>query len=490
MFNQDAQRTSRTIFEVGCLRALSVMLAGLFLAGLASTVPPEVFGKFNLIFSIVQVSCVFILAWPNQAFLRYGRENFKVYGVLGDALGARLTIHLILLVFLATCISFFSSDFSSLIGIEQGYFLIFFLLAVVVMPLQDLFLTMAQMCARFKAYGWSSVFQRTTQLLAVGAIFVGLSPTWQLLMAFTLLSYGVAAMIAWRSIPQSALHLSFSKEAFFQSLCYSWAMPISILSALLLNWVDLWFIRAHLGIVAVGHYSMGYAVTLLAMNLLVPVSAVFAPRVIDLELSRKHQALCLFSNKIFSICMLVAALLPCVIAFGHDIGRLLIPAQYTEALPIMLLLVAAIICQMGISFAGPIIYAQQKLVSRMALIVILMLFVKVLGNFLLIERTGIYGSVIATLACYNLGLFLQWQLVRSHLGKNAARSWPVISSALTIAVFAYFTVNFSGSSSLMGLCVTLLMLYLFRIFGHFSALPLEIDLLLGQKCGSWLRKRQ
>ena len=188
--------------------------------------------------------------------------------------------------------------------------------------------------------------------------------------------------------------------------------------------------------------------------------------------------------------MLVAALLPCVITFGHDIGRLLIPAQYTPALPIMLLLVAAIICQMGISFAGPIIYAQQKLVSRMALIVILMLVVKVLGNFLLIEKTGIYGPVIATLACYNLGLFLQWQLVRSHLGKNSARSWPVISSALTIAVFAYFTVNFSGSSSLMGVCVTLLMLYLFRIFGYFSALPLEIDLLLGQKCGSWLRKRQ
>ena len=246
---------TKTIISIGLLRLLSIALAGLFVTAVAFYFSPEEFGTYSLVFSVIQISCAAVLSWPNQAFLRFGRETFRSTGSLGGPLGARLVIHAVLLTIMIALLLIFFEQFATHIDVSRKDFFWFFLISILVLPASDIGLLAAQACGKFRAYGMAPVLQRALQLGTVLFVIIGLSPTWQLLLGFSILGYLASAFLTWRDIPGEVLQPKISIPEISRMLRYAWALPLATLGAFLLQWMDLWFIRAYMDIATVGHYS-------------------------------------------------------------------------------------------------------------------------------------------------------------------------------------------------------------------------------------------
>ncbi len=469
---------------------MSFALAALLLGAVAVYFPPKEFGKFSLALSVVQISCAAILSWPNQAYLRFGRESFRVTGGLGAALGARLTLHVIMFGLMLLLVTLFSTKLGSQMGVEPDQFLMLFVLALFLVPLMEIGLISAQACGRFFAYGIAPVVQRAIQLGAVFAVVFGSAPSWNLLLGFSILGYLASALLAWADVPIMSLRPKFSLTEISRAIQYAWALPLATLGAFLLQWMDLWFIRGYLDDASVGHYAWAYTFTLLVTGILVPMAAVLAPKAIDMELDKHVAGLRKLLGAIFSICMLSGALLPIVLAMMAGIGASVVPEKYLMSWPVVLVLSAALLCQMGMAFVEPVVYAQERLVPRMALIVMVMVLVKAIGNILLIGSIGMIGSAVATVLCYGVGMLLQWRLLRRHLGPNIPGSWPILASSVATMIFAA-----SWQAGVrpewffaLGGGLTIICLNVFRRAGFFSALPTDLKKLIGFRIYRWLVK--
>jgi O-antigen/teichoic acid export membrane protein len=286
------------------------------------------------------------------------------------------------------------------------------------------------------------------------------------------------------------LRLRIAVPEILRAIRYAWALPLATFGAFLLQWMDLWFIRAYLDEVSVGHYAWAYTFTLLVTGILVPMAAVLAPKAIDMVLDKHVEGLRKLLGPIFSICMLSGALLPIVLATMAGIGASVVPEKYLMSWPVVLVLSAALLCQMGMAFVEPVVYAQERLVPQMALIVMVMVLVKAIANILLIGSIGMIGSAVATVMCYGVGMLLQWRLLRRHLGLNIPGSWPIFASASTAMIFGASWQAGVGPEWFFALGggLTIGCLIVFRRAGFFGALPTDLRKLIGFRIYRWLVK--
>ncbi len=465
-----------------------MVLAGAFVAAVAIHFSPEVFGKYSLVFSVIQIGCAAILSWPNQALLRFGRETFRSKGYLGEPLGARLVIHAALSSILIALMLIFLGPLAAHMDVSRNDFFWLFLAAIVVLPASEIGLLAAQACGRFRAYGMAPVLQRAVQLGAVFFVMVGLPPTWQLLLGFSILGYLASALLSWRDVPSEALRPVISISEISRALRYAWALPLATLGAFLLQWMDLWFIRAYMDVASVGHYAWAYTLTMLATSILVPMAAVIAPKAIDHEVDKNLDESRSLMNSIFSVCMLFGALLPIMVVGIALTGQVLVPTSYLMSLPVVLTLSAAMLSQMAMAFAEPLVYAREKLVSKMALIVGVMVCVKAATNVLLIEHLGMMGSAASTVMCYGIGMLLQWRLLGRHMGSGFPSAWPVMVASLVCMAFAASWRDSLLWFAVSGFGLSITFIVVFRHANWFQALPIAIEKAVGCSVYRWLVK--
>lgn len=472
--------------SVGLQRLISFALAAIFILGVTLVFPAEVFGKFSLIFSVIQILTSAVLGWPNQAYLRYGRESFKNHGNLGDVLGARLVIHVVLLFGVMLNIIIFGPYIGKILDIDSLAFTLVFIVCLCVMPLSDLGLISAQVCERFKAYGLAPIIQRCGQLMAILFVFLGASASWELLIYFSVFGFGLSAIIAWLELPLKSLKMSFSKKKVIDLLRYSWAMPLATFGAFLFQWMDLWVIKIYLNDAYVGQYAWAYSIILLATGMLVPLAAIIAPKIIDSELENKLFIIEKFVKQLFSICIFLSCCLPLFLIIAQLLGHILVGHEYRLAIPALLVLFPAVIFQISMAFAEPIIYTRKALVPKMALIVGLMVVVKLLSNFILIEPFGISGSGLATVIGYAVGLLLQWKVIQKSFKIHIPNSLVLIMFVLSPLFITILFKNHMQFFLISQFCISIALFFLARKKGFFRKMPNLFKNLLGEKNYLWL----
>ena len=477
-----------TLFSVGLLRFVSIGLAILFIFLVGVYFSPAEFAKFSLSLSVIQIGSAAILSWPNRSFLRFGREAYNTKANLGEPFAARLVIHAVLLVLMLVLVLLFYKPLSNYINVSQNDFVWLLIGGILLLPASEMSLIVAQICGKFTAHAFAPIVQKGIQLGVICAVLAGFIPNWQLLLLFSILGYLFSSLLLWTRIPKTVLSFHISVPEIIRALRYSWAMPFSALGALLIQWMDIWFIRHYLDESSAGHYAWAYSVTILTTSILVPLSAVLALTAIDLELEANADGLTALLKKIFSVCMFFGALLPigiiCIAIVGHSI----IPVNYLISLPVMLLLLAATLCQMGMSFVESIIYARVSLVSKMMLIVLAMVFVKAAVNIALISKIGMAGSAIATILCYGIGMLLQWRMIGARLEAGNLNAWPIFITALISMGFAATWQGNTIAFIISGCSSSLALIILFRYAGWLTALPDPFKKILGHHAYHWLSR--
>jgi len=461
----------RLYAKVAGLRTLSMVLAAAFIAVVPMVVTPVEYGRFNLALSLTQVGAALLLSWPNQGLLRFGREAYVTRGSLGEAAASRLGLHLALLIpalILATSVAEPLAAWSEL---DPDQLRTMLLLGLPLISLSDIATFLGQASGRFAGFGWAPLAQRACQLAALPVIALGLASGWTVLMAATLIGYGVGMVLVWSSLPRAALRgFRPSWAAIRQVLVYSRLLPLASVSAFLLSWMDLWFLRGLMGSEAVGVYAWAYTITLMAMTLLVPLSAMLAPRAIDQRLEQDHASGRRLMESVGAACVLVAAVLALAVGLLPALAGLVPLGGYEAALAPVMLLAAGTVFQLGMATVEPNLYANEALVSRMAAITLVMVIVNAAADVILIPLIGLSGPALGTAAAYGTGMVLVW-IVLARSSGGGPSPWPIVAvAAATLALAGLATVLPPLFAALSGGAGALFLLLSSRRFGLLSGL--------------------
>lgn len=418
------------LLQITGLRLISLILAALFVLLLPAVMAPADYGRFALALSIAQTLAAVFLSWPNQALLRFGREEFTREARLGRAMATRLALHGALLVPALVLAGFAAGPLAAAAGLEPALLRVALLFGLPLLSFSDLGVCTAQAAGVFRSYGWTPLALRLAQLGGLAAIALGAASGWGTLMTATLTGYGVGAIVAWSSIPR-ATWAGFRPSWLTarRMLRYARFQPLAILAALLINWMDLWFLTLFTDAESVGIYAWAYSVTLVVVTLLVPLAAVLAPRAVDYRLDGDHAAARQIMGAVGSTCVLLTCGIPVGVAGVAVLMDSANLGAYAAAAVPVLLLLAGTVFQLGSAAVEPLVYAYERAAPTMAGVLLAMAAVNAGADLVLIPLLGVAGPALATIAAYGTGMVLSWRLA-GRLAGGAASPLPVVTFGL------------------------------------------------------------
>jgi len=427
------------------LRLIGIAAAAAFLFVVSAAVPVAVFGQYSLVMSILQVVGAALLAWPNQALLRFGREEYVAATTIKTTLGNRLALHAIMLALVLPLAAWTAPWIAAWTDIQTTPLRAALLLGLLLIPLSDMANFAALATNRYVGYGLVPLVLRLSQLASVILILFFVAPTWPLLVAGALLGYALGALLGFARIPRHAIAGTRPRfRGAGRLLAYSWPIPFAGLSAALINWMDLWFLRHFLAVGEVGIYAWAYHVVFLATALLVPLSAILAPHAVDAEVATDTRTQRAIMTMVFAATAIAAAILPLVLMVlflgvsGLPLGA------YAAAIQPLLLLTTATALQFAMAQIEPTLLARKSFVRGLVAALILTATVNALANWLFIPIWGTTGAALATILGYSCGLLAQVRLAR-RLTKDPLRAtWPLFmlvgANVLLVLAFAWMPV--------------------------------------------------
>ncbi len=418
-------------------QVIAILLSVIFLVLLPIAMPAETYGQFSLVLSVAQIVTIVTLSWPNDGMMRYAREDIQSSGTFGGTIGARLGLHAVLLLIVVPLAWFFSSDLEQVLGVPTGG-LPFLLVAFVVLSFNEMGQYAGQAVEKFAGYGLSPVMLRLAQVVALGGFALGWFQDWPALMVGTLIGYALGGAAAWWQIPRAAIgkiKLNFSRLK--DILKYSWAVPFGAAGGVVVNWMDLWFLHHMVDDASVGVYAWAYNFSLLASAFLIPLSAMIAPRMIDMKLRADAKGTARYSRAAGAAYFLLIAILPMLFVPVLAIEALVGFGGYSLALMPLLILMAATSFQFASYLIRPVLVADPKLIPMTVIASLGVAIINGIGNYLLIPIFGVSGPALATAIAFAFGMGAQaWIVARYTDSDFPAISVLVIGGAAAIAAVA------------------------------------------------------
>ncbi len=428
----------KTYFSLVILQFVGLFFSACFIVLISFAVPADVFGKFSLVLSIIQIVSTVGLGWTNAALLRYAREEYSARGTIGEALVARLSIHVVLMILIFSVLSVYEAKIVEWTRTGTGT-LQLIMLGILAISVAEMGSYAGQAVKRFSGYGWAFVAAKGIQFGTAILIYVGVFEGWEPLILGTVLGYGVASTITWKQVAgKICSNMKLSLREVKRILKYSWSVPFGTLGGIFVTWMDMWFINYYLDTQNVGVYSWAYYIILLASTVLMPLSAVLAPRLIDLRVAEDRAAISRYLQQISAIFFVVVSTMPLVMASVFGLFSLVDMGDYQAAMePTMILLGATVFIGIGY-LINPLLAAFEGLVVYGAISSLTVALINAVGNIFLIPEFGISGAAIATAIAVAFGVLTKLILVYRYCeGTRAMLVYPLLFGIVLIGVVIF-----------------------------------------------------
>ncbi len=375
------------------LAGLQVVAGGFSLVAsilAAVAVPPAVFGAYSLMLSAVQMTYGVCFSWLNHVLLRFGREEFSLNGSVGAVLVPAMVGHGCVLIVVTALFfvafgvqpAWLSSDPGARywFAVGLGGLVIFEALAYA-----------TQASGRFQIYGISQVATKAGPLFAVccypwvpgsGASFLlsGAIVGWLLAAAISGLS------VTWKTERYRAIG---------SMLAYGWRLPFASAAGVLSNWLGVWFVGTYLGIYQAGIFAWANALFGLATSLLVTLSAVLAPIMVDVRRSGDVEAIHRHVRATLSVALLMCAVAPIGFLTLRLCG-LVVPETHVDAMPLLVVLCGALPAQLVCYAINPLLMAHERLVGKIVAGNVAIAIVMTAANAVMVPHLGMLGAALAT----------------------------------------------------------------------------------------------
>ncbi len=253
---------------------------------------------------------------------------------------------------------------------------------------------------------------------------------------------------------------SFLKEAVY----YGFPLIGMELSNMLLNFGDRYLIQYFMGSEAVGVYSAGYNLSVMAQSLLaVPLRLAVTPMYLSIWNRDGEKETKTFINQILNYYFMAG--IPIIIGlswFGRDVITLLATAKFREAHIIIPYIILPLILHGAYSMYGAGLFIEKKTKILMYLTVF-SLFVNVLANIILIPFFGILGAAYATAISYFLVIILIFLQSHKYL-KIKIQILPLLKyTAVSFSVM--FIISYLEASNIKKMLVKIIIGAILYAFG-------------------------
>jgi O-antigen/teichoic acid export membrane protein len=429
----------------------------------AALVPPATFGAYGLMLSVVQAAYGIGFAWLNHALFRYAREEYAARGTVTGTLWPVLAGHALLLVGAAACVFTLATPLSVWLTLP-GSALGWCLAGLAALVVFEALTYAAQAGGHFRGYGLGQVMTKAGPLLAVLAILVLPAGGAIALFAGALGGWIAALVLTAAAVPR-AIAPPVSPRPL---LAYGWRLPFGTAAGVLATWLGVWFVRGHLGVAEAGLYAWANTLFGLVAALLLPLSAVLAPGMVDLRLAGRRDAIARQVRGTLAVALLAAALAPLGLALLRLLGGV-VPDAYAPALPVLVILCGAAPAQLLAYALNPLLMAHEELVGRGVAANVVIAALIAAGNAVLVPLVGMNGAALATLSALWIAGLL-WLGIASTLLPDRQGLWrpwlamavPVLAVVVAVALLPW------PVALAAGIAATLLLLSVGRRLGWFA----------------------
>ena len=422
------------------LQGVGFVVAAASVAFAAAVMAPEEYGRYGLMLSAVQVGFAVLAAWLGHALVRFAREEYRLEGRIGATLAVFLTMQTAIVALVALVVALAGPLLTRLVSAGPGDRPLLVLAFVALVAVEGANYA-AQATGRFRGYGSGPILAKLVPAAAIAAMAAGKLPaTAGALLVGVALGWIAAAAWTGASVPRSALAgLKPTATGVRRMLGYGWVVPAGTTAGMLVTWMDVWFVRYHVGLDAAGAYTWAYQLYALAVSAFIPLSAILTPRMIDLHVSGDTAAAADSLDRIAAIFALFAGLMPLGLVVLRVAGDALAPAGYAAAIGPLVLLAAALAYQFLSYGVNPLLVGEARLVRRSVLVVIAMAVVNALGDALLVPLAGAEGAALAKAITIGGGAIALFGLAQ----RTCAAAGPVTVTGLIVlgAVLFAFAVG-------------------------------------------------
>ena len=289
-------------------------------------------------------------------------------------------------------------------------------LAIVVVPAAELAIYLNQAVGRTEVYGYSPMITRVGFLAGVALIpALALRPSWTYLAVCMIVSTAAAAAFSFAIMPRASWSgFRATSPTVLALLRYSWTLPFAAVSTYVVNWIDMWVIRAVRGVGSVGVYGWAYQITAIAGLAFAPIAVVLTPRVIDARLQHDDVRIRRYVDSILPAATALAAVIGILLVFVFPALQSIASPAYAPAYPVILILLAALPFQLIAYLVTPLANAYERLLPRIVLVSAAIAAVNTTGDLLLVPLLGISGAAVATTAAFIFGGLLLIVIIRAE----------------------------------------------------------------------------
>lgn len=470
-----------TWLRLGGFQAVGFVLSAATVALAAIAVEPAEWGRYGLLLSMVQTAQGVCLGWINQAIVRLGREELAREGSIAGTLGAAAM--LAVPAFAVALLGLIAAG--RWLGLPGGV-----LLAVVVATLLLACFEAAayagQAMGRFTGYTSGQLLYRLGPLAVVAAALAGAGVGALAILGGAAAGWLAAAIATGAATRAGPLRLPRAARADIGRLWrYGRLLPIASAAAVLVAWMDVWFISALIGARAAGVYWWAYSVVALAGGLLLPLSAALAPRMIDVRLGDDRAELERHRRLMLALVLLAALSVMAALVPLHVLADLALPERYRQSGPLMVVLSAGLPAQLGAALATPLLVAFEDRVARVVGLNVATALLKLLLNALLVPGMGEMGAAVSTVvALWMWALALVGSIpAETPAGTRGHALALAAATGVTVAACALLAARGSASQALavcaLALVASVLLLRRQRLLAPLVALEPALAALPG-----------
>lgn len=385
-------------------QALAVPASFIFISVITKILGPAEYGRYNVFLSMAQLIFFLGASWTTHAVIRFGKEEYILGNKFNKTFWTRTFIMSMSFIFVFLAVAILRNKILSYMGGNGKDFLILGIL-VGVMVFSDFLCSFLQVTNRLKMYGFS-IFTRqlTLILLSIFLIFKIFKPTYKSIVYFDIFSYILMAAIAalflkLRYFKPFEIPMKETKKIFF----YSWSFIFAISAGYLLNWVDIYVIKAFRGLEDVGIYQLAYRMVFYLGGFLSAGSTVIFPLFVAAEANEKSSYMERFVERVIPQATFFWAIFLSILIFISEYAfKVIFDQKYFLSYKVFNILL------MGVSFQVVIalyttVFAVLKMIPLRTVIIIGMTIIYIVGDFLLVPKIGIYGAAISMVLAYSFG---------------------------------------------------------------------------------------
>ena len=365
------------------------------------------YGKLALFFMALNLLSDLIVHWPNQAVIRFGREELEKESSLSRTFWARMSMLVVALVAAAGVVLVAQRYLEAYIGLPRGG------AAVLIVYLSFVCATDAlgyvlQTQGRFRWYGFlSAATKALNAALIAGLILLGpVEGTVLNVLRLHLASLAVVLLMTCVAVRRRELlpmRLDLSRVGAMAR--YAWPLIFSGMAALVVNWVDVVVIQAYWSRSDVGAYSVSYQCVLVTGTLRVAVIAVLGPFIMSLKVRDRLDAINHYLDDLAPQGLWAAGLLMCGMAMFGEVIPLVCGDQFAASVLPFQVLAAGMTFQVLAMFYHGVACAFDR-TRQVAVIGVTICVVNVAGDLLLVPSMGPLGAAVATSVAMAVGNLL------------------------------------------------------------------------------------